>query len=312
MKTPKIAVIGSINMDLVTTAERFPKPGETLLGSDFRQFMGGKGANQAVAAARLGAEVALIGAVGADDFGQALLANLQREGVDTGAISIIYDRPSGMANITLAEEDNHIIVISGANFALTPEHIRKEEARIADADVVMAQLETPMETVTEAARLAKKHGKPFILNPAPAQKLPQDLLDLTDILTPNAHELAISLGLPANLAPEAMLKQASCQVVMTQGADGVLFNDETGMQHRQPSFPVTPVDTTGAGDTFNAALAVFFHLGLKQAVKQACAAAAISVTRMGAQGGMPTKDELQAFLAHRGRCANKTEPTIGI
>ncbi|KPN71731.1 ribokinase [Neisseria sp. 83E34] len=296
MNAPKIVVIGSINMDLVTSSPRFPQPGETLLGMGFHQYMGGKGANQAVAAARLGAKVSLIGAVGSDHFGQALLDNLRKEQVNTDAVRIIQDQPSGMANITVAEGDNHIIVVSGANFSLTPADVHNEEQRIADADVVMAQLETPLDTVIAGAKLAKKYGKPFILNPAPAQKLPQELINLTSLLTPNAYELAISLGLSENLSPEEMLRQSPCQVVMTLGSKGALFNDETGAQHSQPSFKVTPVDTTGAGDTFNSTLAVFLKQGLHEAVKKACAAAAISVTRPGAQGGMPLYKELEAFL----------------
>ena len=291
-----ITVIGSINMDLVTSSPRFPKVGETLLGSGFQQFMGGKGANQAVAAARLGAKVQLIGAVGDDDFGRQLLKGLQQEGVNTDGVAVVPLISSGLANITVAEGDNHIIVISGANFAVSAESVRLQEARIAEADVVMAQLETPLDAVIEAARLAKQHGKPFILNPAPAQALPQKLLDLVDVLTPNAYELAISLGLSEKLPPEELVAQAPCQVVMTLGANGALFSNADRNQHQQSSFPVTPVDTTGAGDTFNGALARYWDRGLPEAVRLACAAAALSVTRAGAQSGMPDEAALQAFL----------------
>jgi ribokinase len=176
------------------------------------------------------------------------------------------------------------------------ESVRLQEARIAEADVVMAQLETPLDAVIEAARLAKQHGKPFILNPAPAQTLPKELLDLVDVLTPNAYELAISLGLSEKLPPEELVAQAPCQVVMTLGAKGALFSDTEGQQHQQSSFPVTPVDTTGAGDTFNGALARYWDRGLTEAVRLACAAAALSVTRAGAQSGMPDEAALQAFL----------------
>ncbi len=295
----KLTVIGSINMDLVTRSPRFPKVGETLLGEDFRQFMGGKGANQAVAAARLGAEVRLIGALGNDAFGKQLLAGLEQEKVDVSAVRIIDGLPSGMANITVAEGDNHIIVVSGANFALTPTHIREQEAAIAEADIVMAQLETPLDTVLEAAKIAHQYGKPFILNPAPAQALPSELLALVSVLTPNAYELAISLNAAQDLPAEELVRRAPCPVVMTLGAEGALYSETDGSQHRQPSFPVTPVDTTGAGDTFNAALARYWSEGLPQAVRLACAAAALSVTRAGAQGGMPTEAELQAFVSGR-------------
>ncbi len=297
MTRAKITVIGSINMDLVTQSPRFPQAGETLLGTGFNQFMGGKGANQAVAAARLGAEVSLIGAVGDDSFGCELLAGLQREFVNTDAVKTICGQPTGIANITVAENDNNIIVVSGANFALTPADIEAQESRIAAADVILSQLEIPMECVLAAARLAKKHHKPFILNPAPAQLLPPELLSLIAVLTPNAHELAISLGLPADISAPDLIRQSSCRVVMTRGDEGALYNDAAGSLHHQPGFSVQPVDTTGAGDTFNAALAVFWQQGTAEAVRHANAAAALSITVLGAQSGMPTAAALQNFLA---------------
>lgn len=299
MSPTKIAVIGSINMDLVTGSPRFPKAGETLLGSSFNRFMGGKGANQAVAAARLGAEVCMVGAVGDDGFGYELLTHLNHEGIDTDSIRTLPDLPTGLANIIVAENDNQIIVISGANFGITPADIEADEARIAEADVVLSQLEIPMECVLTAARLARKHGKPFILNPAPAQKLPEELIRLTSLLTPNAHELAISLGLSEDMPAEDMVRMAGCPVLMTRGSAGALYCDENGELHTQTGFSVTPVDTTGAGDTFNGAFAVFWQEGIASAMRKACAAAALSVTRAGAQGGMPTSEELDAFLSSR-------------
>ncbi|OSI07665.1 Ribokinase [Neisseria animaloris] len=299
MNPKKITVVGSINMDLVTGSPRFPKQGETLLGTSFNRFMGGKGANQAVAAARLGADVCMIGAVGNDGFGSELLAHLKQEGVDTAHVKILPHLPTGMANITVAGGDNHIIVVSGANFGITPADIETCEARIAESDVVLSQLEIPMECVITAAKLARKHGKPFVLNPAPAQKLPAGLLELVTLLTPNAYELAISLGLPEDTPVETLIRQAGRPVLMTRGSEGVVYNDDNGTLHRQPSFKVTPVDTTGAGDTFNGAFAVFLHEGMATAVRKACAAAALSVTKAGAQGGMPTLAELEAFLAQQ-------------
>lgn len=297
MQTPKIAVVGSINMDLVTSSPRFPQPGETLLGTSFQRFMGGKGANQAVAAARLGASVSMVGAVGNDGFGSEALENLKREGIDIAGVRVLEDAPTGMANITVAEGDNHIIVVSGANFGITPEHIEACEKQIAGADVVLAQLEIPIACVIAAAKLAHKHGKPFVLNPAPAQKLPAELLELVTLLTPNAHELAISLGLPENTPAEELIARAPCQVLMTRGSEGALYNDGQGTLHRQGGFKVTPVDTTGAGDTFNGAFAVFRAEGMETAVRKANAAAALSVTKAGAQGGMPVSAELEVFLA---------------
>ena len=297
MHTPNITVIGSINIDLVTAAPRFPQPGETLLGTSFARFMGGKGANQAVAAARLGARVQMVGAVGGDAFGEEARSALAQEGIDTGHIRTLADRPTGMANITVAEGDNHIIVVPGANFGLTPADIEAAEPAVAAADAVLCQLEIPMDCVMAAVRLARKHGKPFILNPAPAQKLPAELLAQITLLTPNAYELAISLSLPADTPPDELIRRAGVPVLMTRGREGVLYNDENGTLHTQPGFSVEAVDTTGAGDTFNGAFAVFRHLGMAEATRRANAAAALSVTRAGAQSGMPTAAELAAFLA---------------
>ncbi|UOO83006.1 ribokinase [Uruburuella testudinis] len=296
MSAPKITIIGSINMDLVTQSPRFPKVGETLIGSGFHRFMGGKGANQAVAAARLGAEVTMIGAVGDDSFGRELCANLKREGVNTDNIHTASGQATGMANITVAENDNHIIIVPGANFSITPADIEAQAPAIAAADIILCQLEIPMECVITAAKLAKKHRKPFILNPAPAQPLPAELLPNITLLTPNAYELAISLGLPEDTPAETLMQQSPCPVLMTRGAEGALYHDEQRHVQHQPSFKVTPADTTGAGDTFNGALAVFWQQGMAEAVKQACAAAALSVTKLGAQGGMPTAAELARFL----------------
>lgn len=299
MHSPKVAVFGSINMDLVTQADRFPAVGETLLGSGFAQFMGGKGANQAVAAARLGAEVTLVGAVGDDHFGQTLLANLQHEGVNTKAVKVLEGIPSGLANITVAQGDNHIIVVSGANFSLTVADIEAQEAVIAHADVVLSQLEIPLDCVCKVAQLAQKYHKPFILNPAPAQVLPEDLLAMVSLLTPNAYELALSLGMPKHTPTAELFARVNNKVVMTAGHEGAFYHcQDEAILRQQPGFKVQAVDSTGAGDTFNAALAVYWHLGVAEAVRHACAAAALSVTRMGAQGGMPSAQALQAFLAH--------------
>lgn len=300
MQAPEITVVGSINVDLVTSAPRFPQPGETLTGTSFQRFMGGKGANQAVAAARLGADVRIIGAVGADGFGSEALANLKQEGVEVSSVRMLADLPTGMANITVSGGDNHIIVVPGANYGITPADIEACEADIAQADVVLAQLEIPLESVTAAAVLAHKHGKPFVLNPAPAQKLPEQLLGLVTLLTPNAHELAISLELPENTPAETLIGRCPCPVLMTRGSEGVLYNDAKGALHTVAGFKVTPVDTTGAGDTFNGAFAVFFAEGMAEAVCKANAAAALSVTKAGAQSGMPTLAQLQQFLVQQG------------
>ncbi|MCP1659406.1 ribokinase [Neisseria perflava] len=297
MNPVNIAVIGSLNMDLVTRSPRFPAAGETIMGVDFQRYMGGKGANQAVAAARLGARVSMIGAVGNDDFGREMTANLQREGVNTDGVKVLDAVHSGLANITVADGENTIIVVAGANFGLTPADIVAQEAVIAAADVVLAQLEIPLDCVMAAARLAQKHGKPFILNPAPAQPLPSELLDCVTLLTPNAYELAISLNLPQNLPPQDLMTRTPCPVVMTVGSKGALYHDKQGRLKQAEGFKVSAVDTTGAGDTFNGALAVFWHEGMASAVRKACAAGALSVTKAGAQGGMPTLAALEGFLS---------------
>ena len=221
----KVVVVGSINMDLVTRATQFARAGETLLGSSFHRYMGGKGANQAVAAARLGACVTIIGAVGDDDFGLEMVTNLRHEGICTDYVQTVMGQNSGMANITVADDENAIIVIAGANMGLTVADIENAEQQIASADVVLSQLEIPMDCVITAAKLAKKYGKPFILNPAPAQFLPSELWELVTLLTPNRYELADCLGLSQDLNPEELILKAPCPVLMTMGDKGAVYKD---------------------------------------------------------------------------------------
>jgi len=297
MLQAKIVVIGSINMDLVTRASKFPRAGETLLGSSFHRFMGGKGANQAIAAARLGADVCIVGAVGDDDFGYEMTTNLCREGIFTEHIQTLPGLPSGMANITVADDENSIIVIAGANMGLTVADVENAEQQIASADVVLSQLEIPMDCVIAAAKLAKKYGKPFILNPAPAQFLPSELWELVTLLTPNRYELADCLGLSQDLNPEELILKAPCPVLMTMGDKGAVYKDGKDSLRYVSSFKVDTTDTTGASDAFNGALSVFWNQGIETAVRKACAAAALSITQDGAQNGMPFKEELEQFLA---------------
>ncbi|MDN0084817.1 ribokinase [Crenobacter sp. SG2305] len=295
---PKVVVVGSINMDLVAQASRFPEPGETLSGERFVTCPGGKGANQAVAASRLGAQVVMVGAVGDDAFGRELVDGLDREGVVTRHVKTVEGTATGVALITVAGGENTIIVIPGANHALTPADVEAAEADIASADVVLTQLEVPLATVETVAILAEKHGVPLILNPAPAAQLPAELLARVTLLTPNEHELALALNQPGTPFPD-LLAQLPGKVVMTRGEHGAYHVDTQGAVYHQPGFKVDVVDTTGAGDTYNAALAAHLQLGLKPAMRAAAAAAAMSVTRFGAQGGMPTADELAAFLAEQ-------------
>ncbi|STQ89625.1 ribokinase [Iodobacter fluviatilis] len=288
----KVVVVGSINMDLVVHTQQFPRMGETLFGEQFATHPGGKGANQAVAAQRLGASVAMVGCVGNDEFGQTLTAGLAAEGIDTRWLKTSPDTATGVALITLCQGDNAIVVVPGANMQLSPSDISAAEAAFIDADIILSQLEIPLDTVLAAAKLAQKHSKPFFLNPAPAQALPAELLALCTLLTPNEFELLEALG-----ESEADWKTvlAKHRAVMTKGSDGAWFNQGGQLQH-QAGFKVDLVDSTGAGDTFNGALATFWHLGIAEATQRASAAGALSVTRAGAQGGMPTLAELEQFL----------------
>jgi ribokinase len=294
----RIVVVGSVNMDLVTQASRFVGPGETILGERFLTVPGGKGANQAVAAARLGAEVTLVGAIGKDAFGQQLYEGLTAERIHLGHLARLDDCGSGTASITVAGGENQIIVVPAANALVTPAQVEAAKALIEHADAVLVQMEIPLETVEATLRLGHRLGVPVILNPAPAQRLPTDWLKLARYVTPNQHELAILLGADPAEDFRSLMQRASCPVVLTRGGEGAWYRD-TGEPAHQPGFKVEVVDSTGAGDTFNAALAVFLHEGLATAVRKACMAAALSVTRLGAQGGMPYLVELDRQLAER-------------
>ncbi|HUB89521.1 MAG TPA: ribokinase [Dyella sp.] len=294
----RIVVVGSINMDLVTLAPRFPAPGETLMGERFLSVHGGKGGNQAVAAARLGAEVHMVGAVGDDAFADPLCEGLAEEGVDLEHVARIENCSSGTASITVAGGENEIVVVPGANALLTPSHVAKAQHLIANADAVLVQMEIPLQTVEATLHIAHAQRVPVILNPAPAQPLPVAWLRLARYITPNQHELATLLGADASEDFRNLMRRAACPVVLTRGAEGAWFREEGEPQH-QAGFAVKAVDSTGAGDTFNAALAVFLHESLPIAVRKACAAAALSVTRLGARGGMPTTREVDALLSRQ-------------
>lgn len=290
-----VVVVGSINMDLAVTTEVFPRLGETLLGEHFATYPGGKGANQAVAAARLGADVTMIGRVGPDAFGEHMMEVLREAGVDTRWVAT-GRAATGVAVITLSGGDNAIVVVPGANHELSPADIDAAQDAIRAADVVLAQLETPLPTVLHAARLARRHGKPFFLNPAPACALSQDLLDLTTLLIPNQHELAMTFQAHGE-DWRTTLRRLPGRIIMTHGKQGAYRTDPAGAVIHHPGFDVGAVDTTGAGDTFNGALAAFWPLGIDTAIRRANAAGALSVMRAGAQGGMPTLRQLEQFLA---------------
>ncbi|UHA72822.1 ribokinase [Paenibacillus sp. 481] len=313
LSRPNITVIGSINMDLVTVTNKMPDGGETVHGEQFATLCGGKGANQAVACARLGANVTFIGAVGNDAFGEIMVNNLKQEGVHTELIAVRDDVASGTATIVVADNDNRIIVVPGANGKVSAAQVQEHADIIRQSDLVLLQLETPLPTVEAAVELAYDAGKLIILNPAPAVKLPASLLDKVSYVTPNEHELAILLGNPASVhtvgsaSPDvveadvkaALLQHLPGRVVMTKGAEGAYWTDSTGSVQRTASHSVQAVDTTGAGDTFNGALAVKLAQGfaLQEAISWAVAAGALSVTKFGAQSGMPTDDELESFMA---------------
>ncbi len=297
---PKITVIGSINMDLVTETSRVPDLGETVLGTRFSTHPGGKGANQAVACARLGADVTMVGCVGDDPFGKELRENLRKQGVAVSHVDSVSGEATGVASIVVEQGDNSIIVVPGANHAVTPEKVGQAEEAIREADVVLLQLEIPIDAVAEAVGIARRHQVPVVLNPAPAMELSRELLDGVSILTPNEYELAVLLGQDKEQEADfrRMLAVYPGQVVMTKGGEGAFYTGEEQQVFHQPGFPVEVVDTTGAGDTFNAALALKVGQGegLAEAVRYATAASALSVTRFGAQGGMPHAVQVEAFL----------------
>jgi len=307
MHKRRIFVLGSANMDLVFALDRLPREGETLAGGDLALFPGGKGANQAVAAARLGGDVKMIAAVGADPFGQTLLESLGRAGVDTSRIKTSV-RPTGCACIyVLPGGENSIVISPGANADLDSGTALAQLADIAAGDFLLAQLETPLETVEAAFAHAAKVGAATMLDPAPARALPRKLLECVGILTPNQTEAAVLIGDPAlgmgtfDDAERAALRLLALgvqAVTMKLGAVGSLYSGVEGMV-RAGAFQVTAVDTTAAGDVFNGALAVALAEGasIRDAMRFANAAAAVSVTRPGAQNSAPDAEGVKRMFA---------------
>ncbi len=303
-KRPRITVVGSYNTDLVVRTPRMPLKGETIIGGPFFTGPGGKGANQAVAAARLGADVTMVVKLGADSFGDQAEANLVKEGIRPDFILRTEETHTGAALIFVdGDGENMIVVAAGANELLTPADVDQACKAIVEADVLLVELEAPMETVERAIHLAREADVNVLLNPAPGQPLSGEMLRLVDILTPNETETQIITGLPVQTPQEAeaaarkLLAQGVGRVVVTLGAKGALIVTPTETW-RAPGQQVGVVDTTGAGDAFNGALAVALAEGqeLVEAVTFANAAAALQVTRLGTAPAMPYRDEVEALL----------------
>ncbi|PYG46295.1 ribokinase [Pantoea sp. AG1095] len=300
----KLAVLGSINADHILNLAHFPRPGETVIGKQYQIAFGGKGANQAVAASRAGADIAFIACVGADDIGERIRQQLQQDRIDTAPVETVADESTGVAMIFVnGEGENNIGIYSGANAALTPARVAQHQQVIADADALLMQLESPLESVLAAAKIARAQQTQVILNPAPATALSDELLALIDIITPNETEAEILTGIAvksdedAARAAAALHAKGIATVLITLGRRGVWLSEQ-GNGVRIPGFSVQAIDTIAAGDTFNGAFitARLEGVAMHDAVRFAHAAAAIAVTRPGAQPSVPWRTEIDAFL----------------
>lgn len=283
----RITVIGSISTDFFATAPRFPQKGETITGFSFDTGFGGKGANQAIAISKLGGTVSMIGAVGSDRFAEALINNLTENGVDTDNVERVTDINSGSALITLAEQDNNIIYIPGANNKVSEKIIHSSKKIILESDLIVIQNEIPEKTVEYVINLCQKAGVPILLNPAPARKIDRALIDQVTYLTPNETECEV---LFPNKDIKSVLKEYPNKLIVTLGSEGVIYHNGDSIVKVDPIEPKEIVDTTGAGDTFNGALsiAIVNDFSLEQAIKFANLAASISIEKLGAQTGSPT------------------------
>ncbi|MBY0147663.1 ribokinase [Neobacillus niacini] len=290
----KITIIGSSSMDLVVTASKRPNKGETILGESFKTVPGGKGANQAVAAARLGAEVYMVGCVGADGFGEEVVNNFSSNGVFTTYVEPVTHSETGTAHITLADGDNSIIVVKGANNYVTPDFVEKALDVILESDIVLIQQEIPEETVEYVTEICFANDVPLLLNPAPARPISKTVIEKATYITPNEWEASV---LFENKDIHEALKEFPNKLLVTEGKNGVRYYDGEN-EVLVPAYVVNTVDTTGAGDTFNAAFAVSIAEGnsIKNSIRFANRAASLSVTKFGAQGGMPTREEVEGCL----------------
>lgn len=291
----KISVVGSINMDMTVTTERIPKKGETLAGKDLHYIPGGKGANQAVAMARLGADVEMFGCVGNDANGVELLRKLQTEGVKTEHIRIVDGIPTGLALITVGENDNTIVIIAGANGKVDKDYVDSISEELKKSDLIVLQHEIPIETVEYLVEFCNDNGIDVLLNPAPASPLKKEIIDKVSYLSPNEHEAKILFGENNN---EELLKKYAEKLFITLGSRGVTTCLKTGEILVVPARPAKVADTTGAGDTLNGAFAVKIAegAGIAEALRFANVAASLSTEKFGAQGGMPTREEVMREL----------------
>ena len=300
----KILVIGSSNTDLVIKTSKFPVPGETVIGGVFNTFAGGKGANQAVAAKRLGAEVIFLACLGQDDFGRKAIQGYKEEGIDTHYISLDKEYPTGVASIIIDEEgENSIVVAPGANNRLSKADVKRIIPLMETVDIVLVQLEVPLETIDFAIRKATELNKKVILNPAPATELNKDLYPCIDVITPNESETELLLGKKvsdlesASTAAQIFLDKGVKEVVITLGEGGAFFKNKEE-EFLIPAVKTKVIDTTAAGDTFNGALAVALSEGKswREAIGFSNRAAAISVTRLGAQSSIPYRKEVESII----------------
>ena len=298
----KIVVIGSLNMDLITQTDKLPVMGETLSGLAFRTVCGGKGGNQAFAAAKLGGNVTMLGCVGQDGFGRELCDNLEKAGVDCSHIRVCEGVSSGIATITVYQGDNSIIIIAGANGQVSAEYVDQNAEYIKDADFIILQLEIPLETVAYITKLAAQEGIPVMLNPAPAQEIPEEIFSQIQYMIVNETECEFYTGVPvqtvedAKVGLQSLLNKGVPHAIVTLGSQGAVF-DCCGQFHHEPARKVVAVDSTAAGDTFTAGIVVALLEGktMKEAVKFATKASSIVVTRLGAQTSIPDRAEVDAL-----------------
>ncbi len=305
MHVRRICVIGSANIDLTFRTPRFPRGGETLTGYSLHQGMGGKGANQAVAAARLGADVTFVACVGSDVFGADAIRQYQADGINIKFVRRVDNQPTGTAAIVVDDQaENCIIVVPGANAALTPEDVKHASSAIQQADAVLCQLETPLDATLEAFRIARAAGKLTVLTPAPVVELPDVLLGLCDVCVPNRTEIAVLAGGAVNshddarTAAKSLMSRGVKSVALTMGGGGAFIVDKAETLHI-PVVEVDAVDTTGAGDAFAAALAVSLCEGrtLREAAYRASMFAALTVTRIGTHAAFPRRTEVDEQMS---------------